>query len=125
MDKDFETEISDAPEIKLYFIIDVIGAMNWRLNHDMADGRIPKEDWPVLDKGIVEAHEKQHAAVGQLARFGISPFKEDGKSPNDAYWAWFRTWDNYIKKKLSEEEWNELNRKLSAKEDVSMYKPEV
>ena len=118
-----ETIIKNMSEIELYFLIDAIGYLRWRLNHDMADGRIPEEKWPPLDKTILEVAEKQHAAVSELVRFGISPFQEDGKSPSKEYWKWFHKWDNYIKKELSKEEFDELDQKLSANEDVSNYRP--
>lgn len=125
MPDEFETMIKTCPEIKLYFIIDTIGAMRWRLNHDMADGLIPRREHAALDKSIEEAAGRQHRAVGQLTRFRISPFLEDGKSPSEAYWKWFRMWDHYIKHELTEAEWEELDRKLSANEDISGYKPKV
>ena len=123
MAEEFETIIKTCPEIKLYFIIDAIGAMRWRLNHDMADGRIPESEHAALDKSIKEAAIQQQEAVGQLTRFGVSPFVEGTKSPSESYWQWFHAWDHYIKHELSNEEWNELNRKLSVNEDISEYKP--
>jgi hypothetical protein len=35
-------------ELELYFVIDYCGGFIWRMNHDMCDGRIPREDWPAI-----------------------------------------------------------------------------
>ncbi len=124
IDESFKQEVENCPEIKLYLIIDAAGYLRWRLNHDMCDGRIPEADWPGCDEAIKEAFERQVIALGQLSRFGIKALGEDGKTPTDEYWQWFRKWDAYVKRTLSEEEWQELERKLQSGEDISMYKPQ-
>ena len=121
MKPELKSKIESCQEIELYFIIDMLGAYAWRVNHDLADGRV--ESTPELEKSIIEAHEDIVTTVGQLTRFGISPFLEDGKSPTEAYWSWFRAWDNYIKSVLTDEEWNDLNALMSIGGDLSKYRP--
>jgi len=121
MNPELKSKIESCQEIELYCIIDMLGAYVWGTNHDLADGRI--DSTPELEKSIVEAQEDIVTTIGQLTRFGISPFLEDGKSPTETYWSWFRTWDNYIKNVLTDKEWNDLNAVMSAGGDLSKYRP--
>ncbi len=121
MKPELKSKIESCQEIELYFIIDILGAYVWRTNQDLTDGRI--ENTPEIKKSIVEAHENIVTTIGQLARFGISPFLEDGKSPTKASRSWFRMWDNYVKNTLTDKEWNDLNAVMSAGGDLSRYRP--
>lgn len=115
--------LDEAVEMNLYFIINDCGGFIWRMNHDMSDGRIPKEHWEAIDKDIAKMRVTQEYALSQLPRIGVEhPLLED-KTPSTEYWAWFRWWDSYIKG-LSNDQWTELDSKITAKQDVSSYRPE-
>lgn len=116
-------EVSSYNEICTYFIINEIGGFIWRMNHDMADGRIESSDHAAIDKDIVTMREIQLHAVKCLTKFGVTPFKDDEKTTTAEYWAWFRWWDAYIKN-MPKEQWEELDELISTKKDVSAYRPE-
>jgi len=122
-DQKTRKQIEEADELGLYFMINEIGGFVWRMNHDMADGRIPEKDWPMIDEEIARLRPLQTFAVSQLTRIGVeTPLKEDGKSPTDEYWAWFRWWDGYIKG-LPEDQWKELE-SAYPNGDYSKFRPE-
>lgn len=119
--EDRKAEIDELDEAYLYFFIDECGLFIWRMNHDMAHGRIP-EHGPV-DKDIHNVRVVQHYAVTRLPEVveGIIPQDEYGY-PTKEYWAWYRWWDRW-KKDLTDKEWNALELKLRRKEDISEYRP--
>lgn len=106
----FTETIAECDEINLYFLIDHAGGFIWRMNHDMADDRIPREHHAGIDSDVMKAREQQQRAVEQCSRFGFEPLK-DGQ-PTDEYWSWFRMWDGW-KKSLTDEDWREFNAALS------------
>lgn len=116
------SEIDGMAEIHLYFLIDFVGAVAWRMNHDASHGRILKEDMEKIDKDIERWKVQQDRAVRNLTRFGVHPL-DDGGKPTAEYWAWYKWWSNWHKDELSNKQWLELDRKMSAKEDVSTYRP--
>jgi hypothetical protein len=121
--KFIDSLIETKNEIKIYFLIDGLGGIIWRLNHDMGDGRIEKSEWPKLDKDIVLMAEVQQYAVAKLLTFGVNnPYLDEKKNPGPEYWAWFHWWNDYIKG-MPEEEWRILDNKMSDNEDISTYRP--
>lgn len=111
--------ISDLNEYESYFFIDECGAFIWRMSHDMSHGRIPESS--EIRNDIQKVAALQRFVVGTLTRFGIDPETAKDK-PNGDYWKWFTFWDNW-KKGLTDQEWNELNRKLENKESVEDMLP--
>jgi len=112
-------------EATLYCVIDGFGGMIWRLNHDMADGRIPGESHAGIDKEIMDMRKKSEAATLQLPRFGVEGAIVDGK-PTENYWKWFRWWDQW-KHGLSDEEWREFDAavvKGLTPEEEEKFRPE-
>jgi hypothetical protein len=117
-------------EMDFYFIINECGGFIWRMNHDLADDRITLSSDPEekarqiasIDRDIERMREIQKYMVSKLTKFGFISTDVDSK-PTEDYWKWFRWWDGYIRG-MSQEQWRELDRKLTAKEDVSAYKPE-
>lgn len=102
-----------------------VGAFIWRMNHDLADGRIKatKEEIQSIDEDIMNIRKDQLEAVKQTIRFGVEqPVIGDNNAPTEKYWAWFRAWDSYIEG-LSEEEWKILKQKIDNGEDCSEYRP--
>lgn len=114
-------EIDQMSEIHLYFLIDFVGAFTWRMTHDYSHGRIPENDWPGIQKDINRLRERQTRAAKTLSKFGVK-VSDDGK-PTDEYWAWYKWWSHWHKDELSAEEWDALDRKLTAHEDVSAFRP--
>lgn len=122
-DDEFKQEIDDMNETELYFVIDEIGAYTWRMNHDMADGRIELKAHASIDKDIARMHKHQGHAVERLRDVveGLDP-TNDG-IPTDDYWKWYRWWDAW-KKGMPDEQWNEISAKMKRDEDISSYRPE-
>ncbi len=106
-DEEFLEDIKKCDEITLYFMIDVIGGHLWRMNHDIADGRV--ESTEDIQKDLKNMRWRIEHAVDQTTRFGVDALvrNEKGKA-NDSYWKWFKYWDKW-KKKLSTEDWDEFN----------------
>lgn len=119
--EDEKVMIEGLDECKLYFTIDGIGGIVWRTGHDISHGRM--EMTPELEKDLEHLGEYQKYAVQQLTKFGVDP--ESAKDrPNGDYWKWYRHWDNW-KKEMSDEEWRNLDRKMSKKEDISNMLPKT
>lgn len=114
-------EIEGLDECKLYFTIDGIGGIIWRTNHDISHGRYDMT--PEMEKDLEQLVEVQQHALQQLSKFGIDPESAKDRVNGD-YWKWYRHWDNW-KKEMSDEEWRNLDRKMSKQEDVSDMLPKT
>lgn len=124
-DQEFQQRIETCSERDLYFTIDFFGGFIWRMNHDMADGRIPLEDHPAIDKDVSRCRERSCIAVKQCSRFGVDPAVDKDNRPTDDYWKWYRWWDGW-KKGLSAEEWDVFdtaNSRGLTEEEERLYQP--
>ena len=119
--------IESGPEIMTYMLIDNIGAFTWRMNHDMADGRIPKKDHAAIDEDIKQAVKEQQRLVRSLTRFGVKTPLDENDRPTEEYWKWYRWWSEWHKSTLTNEQWDELNAVLGmemTEEQIQKYRPE-
>ncbi len=107
-EQEFRRRVETCSEIDLYFTIDFFGAFIWRMNHDMADGRIPEEDHPGIDKDIERCSERSCIAVKQCSRFGVALPVDGENRPTDEYWKWYRWWDDW-KHGMTVDEWDIVN----------------
>jgi hypothetical protein len=83
------------------------------MNHDMGHGRIEQEHHAAIDEDITRMRATQKEAIQELPRIGIAqPLDEQGAGTPE-YWTWYRTWSAWHKDKLSDDEWNDLNKRLS------------
>ena len=113
--------LDKACELEVYCCIEECGGIIWRLEHDMADERIPKEDWPTLDKSIAEElRPAQQYAISILPKFGVAVPLNDKGSGTPEYWAWYRWWNNHMKG-LSDEEWKTLEARIKAKDNPESW----
>jgi len=64
--KAVKKDLDDDREIDLFLYIDAIGGFIWRLNHDMADGRIDESEHAALNKDIKTMTNEMIYAVSQL-----------------------------------------------------------
>jgi hypothetical protein len=108
-------------EVDTYFLIDECGAFMWRMNHDMAHGRIPQESHKAIDEDIVAVRELQQFTVDNLQRFGVDPESAKDRKNGD-YWKWYGFWDKW-KKGLSNEEWNALFELMTTKQSYEKFLP--
>lgn len=121
--EDKDAEVDSMSESMLYFLVDSIGGFSWRMRHDHAHGRISDEDMKSIEEDLKKLHVKQVRAIKNLTKFGIAkPLMDDG-NPTDEYRAWYRWWNHWHHNVLTDEQWRELNDKMSAKEDISSYRP--
>ena len=112
--------VLNCTEQELYFYINTFGGMIWRLKHDMADGRIEEN----LD--LTPYQYAIEYCVMHTPRFGVEieePEEGGHVKPTDSYWAWFRWWDEYFQRTLTQEEYEEYTRKAEKGEDVSQFRP--
>lgn len=121
-DSEYQIYIETCPEVELYSVINFIGGAIWRINHDMADGRIPREEHASLDKSLSKDRKRLEKAVDQCTRFGVAmPRRSDGCGSDD-YWRWFRWWDAWAKA-LSNEDFAEMGENMSTKRDLTKWRP--
>lgn len=106
-EKEMRSDILNFTEMELYFFIDECGGFIWRMNHDMADGRIPHDDHAGIDKDIARIHKHQLFALKQLVRFGVDIDLADPK-PTENYKAWYGGW-NAWKRNMGNEEWEQID----------------
>ena len=112
--------VNTCREQELYRMIEAFGYKIWRLNHDMADGRI---------KENIDLMPYQYAieyCVMHTTRFGVEisePKEGEQVKATKSYWAWFKWWDNYFKNTLTDEECEEYEHKSERGEDISKFRP--
>ena len=112
--------LTTCTEQELYFFINNMGGMIWRLNHDMADGRIKE------NLGLTSYQYAVEYCVMHTPRFGVKidePKEGEHVKATDSYWAWFSWWDNYFRRTLSKEEYEDYLHKVDNKEDISQFRP--
>lgn len=128
-DEAFYKKIAECEEHELYFIINEIGGFLWRMNHDLADGRIKSS--PGIDEDLKNLSALQQKAVEQTVRFGV-PFKQEMKMNSilkeevlvtcDEYWQWYRFWDKW-KDDLKPEEWAQVSSRISNEQGIGEFLP--
>lgn len=117
---DFKKNVSTCTELELFILIDKIGYIMWRTEHDLSHGRYEYPEWDANDKFVMEAEIE--LAVEQTYRFGVIPFKNGSYYPTESYTKWYRLWKDYIEG-LDAEKWKEVATKLENGEDCSMFHP--
>lgn len=121
MEENNKEQVLGMNEVETYFLIDECGAYIWRMNHEMAKGRIPTEAHSDIQVDIMTVKEIQKFAVNNLMRFGIDPESANDRENGD-YWKWYLHWDGW-KKELSDEEWNTVNSLMAKRESYENYLP--
>lgn len=112
--------IATCKEQELYFYINSLGGIIWRLKHDMADGRI-KENLDLMPYQYAIEYCIMHTP-----RFGVKinePEEGAHVKATDSYWAWFRWWDEYFQRTLTDEEYKDYQQRLNNGEDISKFRP--
>jgi len=110
MDEKITTVLDSASEVYLWLTIEGLGGFVWRMNHDLADGRI--DSTPGIEKDLIDMRENIEYAVGQLTRFGIEDPKGKGR---DKYGEWYKMWKEYTES-LSDTDYQKLNDMLAENE---------
>ena len=112
MAKEIEPELKktldECSEIFLWAAIEQLGGFLWRMNHDMADGRI--QSTPDIEADMIMMGENQEYAIDQLARFGV-PDPREGKRKE--YMEWYKTWKDYWET-VDKGIYDEINRRIKA-----------
>lgn len=116
----YKAMIKECSEIDLFLVIDKLGYIMWRIEHDLADRRITYPEWDENDKFVLQAEIE--LAVGQTSRFGVEPL-EDGIKPTEDYFKWYRWWKSYIES-MEQEEWEMIAQIIKSGLDYSSYRPE-
>lgn len=65
----YQNLIEKCSEITLFLIIDSLSYLQWRIDHDVADGRI--KDGEHIDRDLKSLQEQSSLAVAQTRRFGV------------------------------------------------------
>lgn len=114
----------NGTEFDLYSQINGLGAFIWRMNHDLADGRLETSEGII--KSLEEAQYSIEFSVLQTKRFGVDVEepKDDGHVvATKSYKNWFDWWDTYIQRQLTNEEYHELEMLIHTKQDYSKFRP--
>lgn len=112
-------KINNLNEVELYHSIDSMGALIWRLNHEMSHGRIEQTDLTELQYGI-------EYMVYQTTKFGVEldePQIDKHITPSPSYLKWYKFYDNHFKNVLTNEEWDAYQEAKSKGEDISCFMP--
>lgn len=103
MSEQDKQDILKMDEPTTYFLINECGHFLFRMNHELADGRIDEEDKPAILTDMTGIREVQAFAVENLGRFGVDPKSVEERDKGE-YWKWYRFWDDW-KEILTDEEW--------------------
>ena len=133
-DEEYQEMIKNCSEVDLYLTIDGLGYFVWRMNHDLADGRICDNDKQraEVDKDIQKVQKQLEETVPYCSRFGVDYELIEKENPItgrnvqvacDDYWKWYRHWDEW-KKSLSDEQWDEFQSLKSKSESFDHLLPE-
>lgn len=118
---EFKKKVAECSEIDLFLVIDTLGYIIWRTEHDLAHGRINYPEWDKDDKFLMQAEIE--LAVEQTARFGAVPFDPDSVKPNESYTKWYRWWKGYVEG-MTNEEWSVVTAVIKSGGDYSKYRPQ-
>jgi len=118
MSEQDKKDILSMDEPTSYFLVDECGMFLFRMNHDLADGRIPEEAKDRVLKDMMNIRVIQKFTVDNLDRFGVDPESAHDKENGD-YWKWYKFWDEW-KKALSEDDW-----KIVASGNYKPYLPKT
>lgn len=112
--------LDECSEIFLWASIEESGGFLWRMNHDLADGRI--QSTPGIEAGLITMRANQEYAIDQLERFGVPDPRKDKRKK---YWDWYKTWKDFWTS-VDPEIYNEINRRLKAdsKDACEEYRPD-
>ncbi|MFA5049297.1 MAG: hypothetical protein WC516_09800 [Patescibacteria group bacterium] len=117
-----KTDLLKLDELDSYFFIDECGAFMWRMNHDMAHGRIPQESHRAISEDVAKIRELQKFVVdSNLPKFGVDPESVTDRK-NGSYWKWYMFWDTW-KKGLSNKDWNKVNALMSQDKPFDEFLP--
>lgn len=119
MEDSVKATIEGLNECEAYFMIDAIGGVIWRTNHDVGHGRYEMTDYMLEE--LKDLSEQQHYCLQQLTKFGVDPDSAKDR-PNGDYWKWYHHWDNW-KKEMDNDTWHIFDRKMSREEDYSDMLP--
>lgn len=117
-------KVTNGTELELYFTINSIGGMIWRMNHDASHGRINMTE--EMRKDLLEAQYSIEFAVLQTRKFGIEipePKENEHVERTDSYNKWFSWWNDYIRYELSDCNYKRLELLMNTNQDYSEFKP--
>ena len=103
MSEQDKKDILSMDEATTYFLINECGMFLFRMNHDLADGKIPEESIEAVKTDMINIREVQIFTVEHLDRFGVDPKSVEDKTEGE-YWKWYTFWDEW-KKNLTDDEW--------------------
>ena len=113
IEEEEKAKLLEMTEYDSYFLIDECGAFMFRMSHDMAHSRIPKESHESINKDIINVRELQKFVADNLTRFGVDPESVKDRE-NGEYWKWYGFWDK----------WNAMTQLMGKGESIEKYLPE-
>ncbi len=116
--KDVE-QINNLNELELYLAIDTLKTYIWKKRYDMIMGKTSKID-------LTEEQYALEYMMYQTKKFGVCFPKATAHrhiSATTSYIAWYNFYDNHFKNILTDDQWNDFQKALKEKQDISKYKP--
>lgn len=118
------TGIDEVAEIDIWKKIDNLGGIIWRINHEVADGRLTLSQQQ--KQNLLEYQYALEYLVYYTRKFGVEFTQEPQKGlhveHSSDYLAWFRFWHNHFNS-MSREEYNAFVDKKQNGEDISGFLP--
>ena len=112
---------SKGSEVALYFLINEIGGVIFRLRRDLTDGSVIDRNGE-FKIGLQKAQLQFIFAVSHTTRFGVTqPLTLEG-GPSTEYRQWFAWWYKYVEN-LPDDDFNRLSEAISTESDQSSWRP--
>jgi hypothetical protein len=95
------------------------------MNHDASHGRFEMTDG--IGQDLIDAQYAIEYAVLKTKRFGVEipePKETEHVARTESYNKWFRWWNNYFKRTLTNEQWLDFECLYNTGKDISHYRPE-
>ncbi len=120
IEPELKKTLDECSEIFLWAAIEQLGGFIWRMNHDLADGRI--KSTPDIEDDLIMMRNNQEYAIDQLERFGVS---DPRRESNKEYWEWYKTWKDYWEN-VDKGIYDEINRRIKADstDNCEEYRPD-
>lgn len=88
---------NELTELELYEQIEALGGLIWRINHDLADGRIKGDDESTGLNGL-RIHQQYLLQLTRKFGVEIDEPSENPVHPTASYWCWYEHWNDHFKK---------------------------
>lgn len=113
-------KIKEYPEYKLFFLIDECNGYINILTEILKDDNLGKKERnKLLESGVKVRDIRKNVSDEIKNRFGFNCVDENN-NPTKEYLNWWHKWNDW-RQSFSDEEWEEIFKKLEKNEDIKKY----